>query len=471
MSKASTCYSLIGSFGAYFRKGTSSEVLNEVAKELFFFIRINMSSGHYESENVLKIIFLEKVNASFLEPSTPKSNAKALSTNVLWLPESDGGGSSVITAVMSLLLAFLIGLTMFISLARKKRLEKESAMATAQANHSGSDAATSTCVSTSVEGHRAKAYKAEDVWKYAMNIYSSEEKATKGSSLVRTKEAKEGVKGMSSERCRDTKSNNTLKSQDEITADTGEKIIKRELNEALVSELDLDGKEDDPDSDSLEEDKDELAEGRQSSGSGMDSFQDHGNSINNSSWTAYQDDNGEIYYHNYITGESSWNPPPGLEDINVIEKSSSEDITSICGREDCVQQETDAGSEDSGFTQKESRDGSNTLEPPDDEKTNKTAEHEEAEHEVHDMHEQSFQSLITENTTDSMNETNIVEGSGNDHPSDMDNGAFNSRVVISSSPQNTTNEEKRGSTSNSQIPDQKTGDECQRLTSADYDLD
>jgi len=251
---------------------------------------------------------------------------------------------------------------------------------------------------------------------------------------------------------------------------------KQVMNERLVDEkmlLDPNVGTQGADSNSFEGDVDEP----ESLDSDMDSCEKHGDSTNNSTWTAYQDDDGMIYYHNYFTGESSWDPPPGFGDSNIVGKSSSEDLASACGSDEYVQQEENDGSEDFGFTQVPLQDDGSTLEPNDDEEANELAEHEETEHEVHDTYEQSFQTVITDETADSSldcikddkesHPTNTVEGSG------LDEGVDISKADTPSLPPNIANEGSSSKTSNihEEIADKKTEDEHLRLTSADYDLD
>ncbi|KAL7544566.1 hypothetical protein ACHAWF_007946 [Thalassiosira exigua] len=78
-------------------------------------------------------------------------------------------------------------------------------------------------------------------------------------------------------------------------------------------------------------------------------------------WTAYQDDEGRVYYHNDRTEESSWDPPPGFEDDADADAGAGDDgaagdavdgpADGDAGEEgpETPPPDGDAGAEDDGF--------------------------------------------------------------------------------------------------------------------------
>ena len=55
-------------------------------------------------------------------------------------------------------------------------------------------------------------------------------------------------------------------------------------------------------------------------------------------WTAYQQDDGQVYYHNSKTDESTWDAPPGFEDDAAVKGQEDEKV-----EEDAVAVDEDGG--------------------------------------------------------------------------------------------------------------------------------
>lgn len=143
---ASVCDSMIGSLTIFLDSSTPASTAEEVWEKIMFNIRIGMAAGKYESQKVLKAIFLDDLTGNQLSSSM-----------AAWNSNSEGLSASTIAAIVVCVLIVLATISMQFIFFKKAK---------ARASHQSKDEEAEYSMASSVSA-------VEDVWKKALDTYDA----------------------------------------------------------------------------------------------------------------------------------------------------------------------------------------------------------------------------------------------------------------------------------------------------------
>lgn len=144
---ASVCDSMIGSLTIFVDGDTSASAAEKVWEQIIYSIRIGMAAGKYESQMVLKAIFIDDLTGNQLSSSM-----------AAWNSNSDGLSGSTIAAIVVCILIIIATLTMQLLFFNRAKAPTP--------NEYKNEDAEEDSIASSISA-------VEDVWKKALDTYDA----------------------------------------------------------------------------------------------------------------------------------------------------------------------------------------------------------------------------------------------------------------------------------------------------------